>query len=391
MQIKDKKIINLCFIIVFILASLLLVSINYYVDPYGYRYVNRKNSINLSINSLSSGMIYTYINKTKDVKVDSVLLGSSPVISFFDITYFSCYTGHKIASLAFPHMTLSETYDLLKYFLELHPEVKTVFVSIDVTTYLTNCSSDKLLSNKPRNFVRDFVKSYYSLDVLKLSIIKIKELLYQNNEKKDEYAENMRYNFNKKRKYFYPGMTAENLGCLKENINQLSKIKKLLDIKKLDAIYFLTPCHSLYFGNLYRIKQLEILEVLKKELVNVTPFYDMAFVNKYTSEPFEYLWADVTHSLSFVNSKVYDVFVYNQNDPEIVVLVNSENIEKILQQQKILIEEYVNKNSVFVNDYVNSNLSPIEVEAYSEFKSAPKLPDDIPLNRMCIAKYKGRL
>ena len=133
---KNKKFWNVIFILCFFLISIIIVCLNYFIDPYEYKIENRKKYRNISIYSIRNDMIYTYINKTKNIKIDSLVVGSSPVMSLFDVDLFSCYTGKTIASLAYPNMTPFETYELLKYFISVHPEVNNAYISIDVTSKL---------------------------------------------------------------------------------------------------------------------------------------------------------------------------------------------------------------------------------------------------------------
>ena len=376
-----KKNKNIIFVIMFILASTLLISFNYIMDPYNYGPDKVKHMLKLDIHREPRDMIYTYLNKTKNVKVEHVLIGTSSATSLLNLPSFHCYTAQKMAVLAIPELSLDETYDILKYFLQIHPEVQHVFVSYDVNTYL-HCLPYATLPKKPTNFVQDFIKLYYSLGVTKLSINKVLEQF------KTHHEDNAQpYYINKKRKYSY---NYDVELCMKKNLEKLQKIKELLTSKNIKSTYFMTPLHALYLSNMYKTNQLYKLENLKKEFVNIAPFYDMAYVTKHTAEPFEYFWADVIHPLPFISYRIYDVLVYKKNNPEFAVLVDKNNIEKILNEQRKLIENYINENAEQVDEYVNSDYSPVEVEKFGEYKNKPHLPEGYENKVFCSVGYMGR-
>ena len=377
----NKKINNLYFLISYILISVLLILFNYFIDPYGLGKEKIKKLEKLNLNSVPKDMIYTYVNKTKDVNVEVVSIGTSSAYSLFYSDLFHCYTANKIAILSLPELSSFEIYNLLKYFLEVHPEVKQVYVAVDVNTYFYNLPNKNLPKN-PTNLLQDFIKLYYSIDVSKLSIKKILSYFQKKLNNQDDM-----YYVNTKRKYFYHEDIND---CIRKNIIKLKDINSLLLSKNINATYFFSPLHSLYLSNMYMINQLDKVENLKREFAKITPFYDMAYINRHTKEPFQYFWVDVIHPTPFINDKVYDVLVYKQPNSEIAVFVDSKNIEEVLKQQRKLIEKYIVENSAYVEEYVNSNLTEVEVESYGELRKKPNLPPDCSLMDKCIVEYMGR-
>ena len=380
MKIKNKKIRNISFIVAFLIVSFSIVCFNYFVDPYSYAPDKVKNMQKLDIHLEPHDMTYTYLNKTKNVKVEHVLIGTSSATSLLNLSLFHCCTAQRMAILANPQMSLDETYDILKYFLQLHPEVQHVFVSFDVNTYLYDLPY-VTLPKKPTNFIQDFIKLYYSIEVTKLSFSKIMEKYKPKNEVGEPS-----YYVNTKRKYSYDHNVES---CMKNNLEKLHKIRKLLKSKNIKATYFMTPLHALYLSNMYKTEKLEKVENLKREFAKITPFYDMAYITKHTSEPFEYFWADVIHPLPFISYRIYDVLVYKKDNPEFAVLVDENNIEKTLKHQRLLIEQYISENSNYVDEYVNSNLTNEQMEAAGYMKKAPP-PYCGCGNDNCIVEYMGR-
>ena len=380
MQGKKKKIRNISFVVAFVIVSLLVIMFNYFVDPYGYAQDKVKNMQKLDIHSEPHDMTYTYLNKTKKVKVEHVLIGTSSATSLLNLDLFHCCTAERMAILANPQMSLDETYDILKYFLELHPEVQHVFVSFDVNTYLYDLPY-VTLPKKPTNFIQDFIKLYYSLGVTKASFNKIMEKY----KPQAEIAEPSYY-VNQKRKYYYEHNVES---CMEENLEKLHKIRELLASKNIKATYFMTPLHALYLSNMYKTNKLEKLENLKREFAQITPFYDMAIITKHTSEPFEYFWADVIHPLPFISYRIYDVLVYKKDNPEFAILLDKNNIEQTLKKQRKLIENYIEKNTDYVNEYVNSNLTNEEMEAAGYMKKSPPRFCGCGYDN-CIVDYMGR-
>lgn len=381
MNMKNKKFWNIFFVLGFLLISLLVVGFNYYMDPYGYNPDKIKTMEKLDVNSVHQDMIYTYLNKTKNVKIESVLIGSSAATGIFYVNTFHCYTASNIALLALPTLSVNETYDILNYFLKLHPEVRRVYVSLDINTYLYSLE-DNNLPKKPTNFIQDFIKLYYSTEATKLSWNNFISRFAPKTEPQEH-----KYYVNPKRKYSYDENTYQHM---QKNLEKFLEIKQLLESKNLKITYFMTPLHALYLSNMYKTGQLEKVENLKRELVKITPFYDMAIVTRHTKEHFEYFWADVIHPLPFISEKIYDVLVYDVDNPEIAIKLDSENIETVLKQQRALIKKYIKENSQYVDEYVNSNLNNVDVEAYGEYRTTPRTPQDCALTNKCIVGYKGR-
>lgn len=332
-----KKKTNIIFILVFLALSISVGLFNYIVDPYGIRNIRANN---FSIYHYSRDMIYTYINQTKNIKFDGVVVGGSSAGMVFQPEIFNRDTSKNFAMLSLEGISPQEILTLLTYFIDIHPEIKTVFMSVEPLQYM-KCYSSKTLPEKPTTFLYDFIKLYYSFDTTFLSF----KMLNDRKESFDE-NDNIAYLFNKKIKYTYDN-------CENDNFLYIKQVKKILDDKNIEIKFFILPVHSLFLSDLYLKKKIDVLNRLKYKLVELAPFYDMAYVNKYTKDPFLYFWKDVIHLSQFLSPYIYEVLFYGKDYPELSIIINSENIDKKIKLQNILIKNYIEENKNYVEKYVN--------------------------------------
>lgn len=360
MQMKNKKIRNILFFLTIIVFSLFIMAFNYFVDPYGY---NDMKSKNFSTWWLKQDMVYTYINKTKKLGYKNVIIGASPAERLFPPSLFYIYTRENIASLTKSVISLNDHKKLLEYFIKLHPEVKKVYVSIEFPSFI-NRNYSKL--EKQPTQIQEFLKLYYSFEVTFLSFQKVKNKIFSKIKKEKQKQNEGMYKVYKNIRYDIFARDYED--CVRENIFQIKEIKEFLDSKNIESVYFIPPVHALFFCDLYINGNLEKIEFLKKELSKVVQYYDMSFINEYTIEPFKWLWHDVMHQEPFLFDKVYDVLVYGKENPALAVLINEQNIDEQLKNQRKLIKDYINKNNDIVKKYskydAKKENSQLEYEKY---------------------------
>lgn len=333
-----KKKTNIIFITVFLLLSILVGAFNCIVDPYGIRQIKANN---FNIYHSPREMVYTYINKTKDIKFDSVVIGGSSTGMVFFPSIFYRDTKENLAALQIEGIAPREMHKMLEYFLSLHPEIKKAYVSVEPMQYL-RCAPFSSIPEKPTNFIQDFITLYYSQKATLLSIQNIKNRFIKIEDNSD-----IAFKAN-------PEMKCNYDVCEPEHYKYMKLIDDLLLSKNIQRTYFVLPMHSLFLADLYNKDELKYLENFKQELAKISPFYDMAYVNKYTKDQFEWLWADILHMSPLLSPYIFEMLVYGQKYPEFSQIITAENIDEKLNEQKELIIQYMQTDKEYVDKYINS-------------------------------------
>ena len=129
-----------------------------------------------------------------------------------------------------------------------------------------------------------------------------------------------------------------------------SKIHDLIQEKKLQAYYFIPPVNALYLSDGRDMGYYKNIQNFKKQITNITPYWDMSFVNNLTSYPVGYIFLDVYHANSnFISKKVLNTIYEKEIDSSFAVYITKDNVDKVLKKQNELIDEYIEKNKQTVN------------------------------------------
>lgn len=354
-----KKKVNIAFVLIFIIMSVSVCLFNYIVDPYGLKYMS---SNNFNLFHIPRNLVYSYINKTKNIKFDSVVIGGSSTGMIFHPSLFYRDTKENLAALQTEGLLPDEMYNMLEYFLNIHPEIKKAYISLELLQYIS-CSSQKTIPEKPTSFVQDFISLYFSIGATSSSIEKIKS-----NFSKTEENSDIVFRVNKKLKWKYDI-------CEYDNYPYIKKINELLKERKIEAKYFVLPVNSVFLSELYKKGQFGSLENFKREITKISSFYDMAFINEYTKDPFKWLWRDPLHMSQMLCPYIYETLVYDINHPEFVQIVGSKNIEKTLINQRRLVERYMMENKEYVDEYINYHFDATKYNQYNDYRYWKDMPE----------------
>ena len=97
-------------------------------------------------------------------------------------------------------------------------------------------------------------------------------------------------------------------------------------------------------------ENLENLYMFKKELANIQPYYDFSLVNKYTVDeirPDMQYFRDMVHPYPYLREKISNQLFLNNED--FGVLINKNNVDKIIKEDNIKFEKYIKENESTVN------------------------------------------
>lgn len=376
-QIKDKmkKYNNTLFIIIFILLSIFVLTFNIIVDPFDIKKYSEKKNY-LCLNSEPSELAYTIMYLDRNNKYEYVMVGGSTLASLFYVDSFYKFTRKTVFQAVLGDISPNEKYELLKDYLELHPETKKIIIEISTHPYIQR--GDKQIYKKEYKN-ESFLKVYFSFNATKKSLQKIiKKNSLQDNSPRIITRPDLKYNYK--------------TSHIKENIEALKKIKELVNEKELNAIFFAPPVHALHLANCYESGAYEYIEEAKKMFAEITPFYDMSFISKYTTIKMDgeesYYYSDIIHPSVFMMKEILPVILDRKVDNNTSILITKENIDEELIKQRKKLEEYIKNNRKDVDAYKNNKYDP---KHYEQSKSIivhfKDLPEDIKKKYLLDEKY----
>lgn len=347
----------MCFINLTIFIFVVVVGINYYFDFYAV-FNSQKYVYYGNINDRFAKMSYILDNKDK---YNSFLWGSSRVQKMNpNILEDRCYNMGAEAGL--PEDCLRDLNILLKNDLK----IKNIYLGIDNFSYKNNYSyAITALNRTPYS-----EKSFYNIKYLTKVILKLPELdkikIYMNlvddslgktylvtsgtynvpdrveadiNSSIDRYVYDNKFN----------NPTLDQSGeHINETINIIKNIKQICDDNNINLVVFFNPVHI----TSYLKDDIEISNRFKKELANITDFYDFNYINFITVN--NYFWYETSHPRYFVCDWQLKV-ITNQYDEKIPKdfghLVTKKNVDYYCNKYKIDKENFKMPEKQYIPEY----------------------------------------
>lgn len=347
-------------IIFFILSIVLIISViifNYKMD-----YYELDGKLNPSFDIKKYDNLDNYflaLKKYSSFKFNKVIIGGSTASGLFGNPIE--LTENKIALLAIPNLSISEQKELLKVFLELHPECKTLILPVSYPNFYTKNSNFLNKYNSNRLTFKEFVSLYLSMDITSKNI---KKIIYQVKDKFNNNNDNINNNNNNEREIgefvtIFPKMTYEVDLFDDDSFNHLKEISKMCKEKNVEIICLIEPLHMYYISQIYKnnkfneIKKVKIF--LVNEFENVLDFSIFNEINEINILE-NYLFSDVIHPSTFYGKIVFDVILEKNNNEiykNLYIKLNKKNIDKhIIDFEKNIIK-YSNNNKDEIETYLN--------------------------------------
>ena len=110
----------------------------------------------------------------------------------------------------------------------------------------------------------------------------------------------------------------------RECLQTMSAIKEICDQHSIRLVVFFNPLYRLH----YMLDNVEKMNAFKKELVQITPFYDFSGINYVTRNA--YFWYESAHPRAFICDKMLDLVAGQQKItwlPDFGAWVTPENVE----------------------------------------------------------------
>lgn len=290
------------FVIFSFISVLVVISFNYFIDPYGIYSQTRIQGINHSnrhetLNRMSIAL------RAILYKPKSIVLGSSRVLSLEGFTY----EGENIYNMGIPSASFDEMYSYFLHALYLQPDLKRLILGIDLFSF-----NEKNIHASDYNEER-LGKTSYTLKDLKDSLFTYKTLY-----KSLKVIDLSRLN----KKIPYEILTVEDKVYLQHmltseeyyknyhlDLKKIEKFKQLVDIcrnRSIDLKVFICPVRALYWEFYIQNDLWAHVLDLKRQLSVIFPLWDFSGFNPITTETLESegnaLYHECSHCTTYTGS-----------------------------------------------------------------------------------------
>lgn len=344
---------------------ILIAVLNYVVNPY--------DAFNHDLNfydsydcNNDSEIVYPKLKLSINKNYDYFFCGfSNELTSFSKKDFAKMFPDKSMYKMGQYGGSVSNQYDMVKHFISVHPEVKTIFVSV---YFGAMAKSDELLlpgySGNQLN-MKEWYCLLFSVDTLKYSLksiyLTIKETLIpkamfslKNHSFFGKFKIFSEYKY-KKCILRYPHARRTDWNEQKILVflyNDLKRIKELCDKEQKEVIFYTSPLHANAIYDIYYQGGYAEIERFKRELVKISPFYDFLYVCEYTNKPIsgEYpYWRDAFHEDTSMGDLIMTKVILGSGSYG--VYVTKDNIEDVLKLNKQALFKYAKDNKEFLEKY----------------------------------------
>lgn len=292
----SNKFFSIIVVIFSFVLFLLTLGLKYIIDPVG---INNKFNIGIHKNPNLSARLHKFVLMNKE-KPNSIMLGGSR-IQYLSTEDVKLYTKDNVLNLAMSSSQLEEQYLLLKYSID-NFDIKHVIIGINLYTFSNNA---KPMSERKTDFDRNLFDTgfgfkeslkYYSYYPFFYSI---KFYLKYSPEEVLQYKGSHTLFFEEKKQIGnrsweerlersnkgYSKVYSENLEYGMKNTNIFKKMIELCKEKGVKYYVFTTAVHIEQMKILSDLNKMYIYYQWKKDLANITPYWDFMYANEVTANP----------------------------------------------------------------------------------------------------------
>lgn len=338
------------FISVFIFLILIVILLNFTVDPY---YILRDSTIK-GFNNVKT---HKYSNKRTIVYSDIKLNKRNKDIAFTGNCLLSHY-GMGLDNIAFftiPVAKVDEVAQVIYTINKLAPEIKKIYWGMFYDDFW-NDKNDEVSDILPKlndNFFdfQDFINLFFSYNTTKYSIETIRDSV--KNKGQDiiyvyPYREIAKKNYNNNFNF--------------DNLNKIKQVKEFAAKNNIELVIYYSPIHITKKIHLYEKGLWDSHQELKRELAQITSFYDYSFVNEYNTTALD------KNNFNFIDnihpSNTYNNLIVNDllnKEKTIGTFITKENVEEYLKKDTKQLQDYINKNKELTQRIKNVKIEDAQI------------------------------
>lgn len=354
---------NMIFIFIIICFVLFIPIFNYVIDPYNI-FSDKISTYKPYQSENDRDTIYPKLKMMRYKSPDIVMFGDSDTGTCFSESDFKEITGKNLAIISLSGASIQEMAELIKSYVKLYPDIKNITINLKIFQF----------EKQPVNYLPEFsyklttkeiYKVLFSISTTKYSFLtfykvywseflwhlfrKIHAIFPQFNKKKI-HIENRRITPYFREKHDNKELPEENFDTLKELILFLNE-------RNIKTEFILSPLHAMTFVDIYETGNWSKLNTFKKKLADITPYYDFAYINKYSSIPLDFdniYFTDPIHSETPLG-KLIITKLYKENI-DIGIKITKANCLCVLKEQTKLVEKYIQENKDIVAEFMSHDL-----------------------------------
>ncbi|WP_199306660.1 hypothetical protein [Anabaena sphaerica] len=351
---------NKWFLLTIAICILMVVSVNFVIDPYDiYKTPNFLGINHEKPGKQSNDRLFKAIDIIR-IKPLTVFLGSSRTKQGLNPDHPGLSNAESIYNLALDGAVSYEILRYLQHTLKNQPNLKEVIFGIDFFMF------NKFLGNQPgfdenrleKNYLfpSDIMNSLFSLDTLEVSRKTILASLQQENYDKyygeNGFMPNSKYRDGKAKIWFTKSINIYFQFNYKYKFNDkyfedFQKIVKICREKNIKLKVFISPSHAIDLESIRVTGEWQTFENWKRKILKVTPVWDFSGYNSITTEPLQDVmenYADSSHYTKPVGDLILNrILGYKEKEvpADFGVLITPENIESHLAKIRADREEWV--------------------------------------------------
>lgn len=384
--LSQSKIKLFVFIFCFFSSILFIIAINYTIDPYQI-FVHKPRNILYDSKVIDDRkVIYPKMKLYANKNYDMAITGSSSVDTIVTQQKLEKnFPNNSIYKFTMISINPSEQYELIKNFIKLNPEVKKIYIAVDfdemtltIPNMLPKYSGDKLNSREvafillsaettKRSLTSIYLTARYIIFPDTMFLLK-KSPFFSKFKIFGKYRHKIVQDYNRYPRLRYTDWNIRKIN--KDSYKYLKKIKELCDKNNKQVVFWTCPLHSNALYDIYYQGVYNELEVFKRELVKIAPFYDFLYVCEYTNQPISPqcpYFTNAMHGDKALGDLIMKKIVLNEGKYGVYITEN--NIEDVIKKNKLDLLAYAEKNKNYLKEYVSykdSDLTTEEIIIYIE-------------------------
>jgi len=355
---------NTITIIIIAFLAIFIPVFNYFVDPYGL--FSDKEVYKTWDNERDT--IYQKIKTEKDERYDYVMIGDSGTAECFEEEDFEKITGKTLKKLKLNGMTIQEQYKLLQVYTDNHPENKNIILTLNFLAFIEK-PMDKLPPVESTQTItsEELFKVLFSVDATldSLCAFKLEQINFHTKNlflkfRDTKIAQSIPfirdYKLKVEKRIIYPNLRKpfkKTASIKKSHIIYLKKVVYYCNKKNLNVFFIVNPSHTYEVCNIYKSGIWNTYSNFKKEIAEITPFYDFWYINPYNVAPIDFnnkYWNDVLHPTRELGMIFLSEIFKNPEDS--AALINKKNVQNVIKQQKNGIKTFIVEHQTEIDNYM---------------------------------------